>query len=529
MSLVISCPECDKKYRVDEKFLGRKIACKSCGSAIEISADAAPPAPGKKPADDDETPAAAPKSKKRSRDLDEDERNEDEPPRRSNKSRTAKKSSSSKTNKFIGTQLGGQLAGAAGALLFTLAVGLMVYSNSAANTANRAKESADFQEQMQKLNGPEAQFERAIDQLKAGKDEGSAYNVLRSQSVREERREEVASYLERGLEGRYAYDAAFLLAKWGGKENVPALVRKLEAITASPNNGDSPTRVNLIKALGSTKDPSVVKPLLAHFKSLPADQKPISEALRPFGPAAESGLLDLLGDPNPAVRSAATIALREMGSAEPNAEQNFNRFYAQLKQNANPEDRKKALNWFSFLSPNKSLNATKRKDTAILLDDALRSEDDRLLAIRAIIRWGTTDNTPTLLEQLDTTDAAFRLLVIEALGEIKDAASIKPLVDRMLVETPGAVTVGKNQPITLSDVIIKIGPIAENEILRLLDNPGTAIRLKGINVLKIIGTAKSIPAIEKVMAQAAATGKAKTPILVREGGNAIALINSRTK
>ncbi|MGL6076992.1 MAG: hypothetical protein ACRC8S_22785 [Fimbriiglobus sp.] len=103
MAIAFRCPECDKAYKVDDRFAGRDTTCKQCDTLILIPSPGpefeAPEEtgygvveekPDQKPKslrsafdDDDEAPR---RSKRRNRDDDDDE---DEAPRRSSSSRVS--------------------------------------------------------------------------------------------------------------------------------------------------------------------------------------------------------------------------------------------------------------------------------------------------------------------------------------------------------------------------------------------------------------------------------------------------------
>src|SRR5690242_8222954 len=44
MSINVQCPGCGKRYKVDDRFAGKKAKCQSCGGAIAVPAAASKPA-----------------------------------------------------------------------------------------------------------------------------------------------------------------------------------------------------------------------------------------------------------------------------------------------------------------------------------------------------------------------------------------------------------------------------------------------------------------------------------------------------
>jgi hypothetical protein len=157
LPLLISCPDCQTKYRVPETAEGKIVTCKSCGVKFKVEAGAKvaaeQPPVNKKPVDE-APPKAQPKSQRRDEDEDADQRtasrkspvdnagakpqsksrhrddDDDGDKRRSRHDDdddrpvlTEKKPSK---GKIIGTRLGGRIAGGTGALLFALIIGLSV-------------------------------------------------------------------------------------------------------------------------------------------------------------------------------------------------------------------------------------------------------------------------------------------------------------------------------------------------------------------------------------------------------------------
>jgi predicted Zn finger-like uncharacterized protein len=55
MSITIDCPSCNRKLRVPDDLLGKKVKCPTCGTTFTAGGDAAPPPPA-----EEELPAPAP-------------------------------------------------------------------------------------------------------------------------------------------------------------------------------------------------------------------------------------------------------------------------------------------------------------------------------------------------------------------------------------------------------------------------------------------------------------------------------------
>jgi predicted Zn finger-like uncharacterized protein len=77
MSDVVNCPQCERKLRVPEELLGKKVKCPTCGNTFTAEAGpaGAPPSPPPPPPAEEERPSRRPPS-------DEDVQEEDRPSRR---------------------------------------------------------------------------------------------------------------------------------------------------------------------------------------------------------------------------------------------------------------------------------------------------------------------------------------------------------------------------------------------------------------------------------------------------------------
>jgi predicted Zn finger-like uncharacterized protein len=76
MPEVVNCPQCERKLRVPEELLGKKVKCPTCGNTFTAEAGPAGAAPPPLPPAEEERPSRRPPS-------DEDVQEDDRPSRRS--------------------------------------------------------------------------------------------------------------------------------------------------------------------------------------------------------------------------------------------------------------------------------------------------------------------------------------------------------------------------------------------------------------------------------------------------------------
>ena len=104
--------------------------------------------------------------------------------------------------------------------------------------------------------------------------------------------------------------------------------------------------------------------------------------------------------------------------------------------------------------------------------------------------WSTPENVPAVLVALlaDDKSPAIRVPVIEALAKHKSRSAIGPLA-QLLSDTSARSTAGK--------ALKAIGPAAEDAVLKRMEGEDAWTRVEACDILAVIGTKKSIPAVER--------------------------------
>jgi HEAT repeat protein len=134
----------------------------------------------------------------------------------------------------------------------------------------------------------------------------------------------------------------------------------------------------------------------------------------------------------------------------------------------------------------------RRREIARALRPLLIEEDmlTRLFAARALGKWGNADDVPALANATTDDWPKVRFEAIEALGHIKGRAAAAALVQRLAVQL--------DRP-KATQALKAIGPEAEPLVLPLLQDRDNAVRLEACRILGDLGSANSIPALEKAM------------------------------
>ena len=142
----------------------------------------------------------------------------------------------------------------------------------------------------------------------------------------------------------------------------------------------------------------------------------------------------------------------------------------------------------SRLSNSKPDDARKAEVTAQLLA-VLKDEDPlaRQFAAKALGNWGTTDAVKPLIAALDDKQFGPRMTAIESLGTLKDSRGIDALA-RMVAQRKDHFLAG--------NALKAGGDAAEEATLKLLKDTNAEVRREACQILKAVGSKKSVAALE---------------------------------
>jgi hypothetical protein len=147
----------------------------------------------------------------------------------------------------------------------------------------------------------------------------------------------------------------------------------------------------------------------------------------------------------------------------------------------------------------------RRAEVCKALEPLMNDSDHftREWSIETLGIWGTKETVPILLKAMNDNET--RSVAIKALGRLKDERAIEPIADRLeeFFDRRAA-----------SEALKQMGPAAEDAVLKRLNHPDDQVCMAACDILKAIGTKRSLPALEKLMAGGnfLRTGRAKKAI-----------------
>ena len=122
----------------------------------------------------------------------------------------------------------------------------------------------------------------------------------------------------------------------------------------------------------------------------------------------------------------------------------------------------------------------------------LKSDPDRAVrteAAAALATWGTPETVPALIGALTDGDSFVQQKAMETLAKLKDPRAAGPLAACLKADRHHA-----------ADCLKRFGPGAEEAVLPYLEDADGWVRLEAANVLREIGTARSLPALRQAAA-----------------------------
>jgi hypothetical protein len=185
-------------------------------------------------------------------------------------------------------------------------------------------------------------------------------------------------------------------------------------------------------------------------------------------------------------------------------------------QSGDPARQLLAANWLARTNVDAARQAEIAKALQPLLADAAKNL--QTAAMKALVPWATTDNVPAIIGvvqndefSLQTNEA--RHLGMEALGRLKDERGVAPVAQRLS---------NIHDRSFASKALIAMGPMAEKEVARYLENKDAGIQREACRILKMIGTKASIPALE-------AASKNRNRMMANAAKDALNAVQTRAK
>jgi HEAT repeat protein len=275
-------------------------------------------------------------------------------------------------------------------------------------------------------------------------------------------------------------------AVWASPDNVPAL---LQILQADPERSDGTTSA-VIKLLGKLKDPRAAAVLAERLRH-GGERSILEAALVSIGPAAEPEVSKYRDSPDQGVRAEAVKILRMLGSAMAGpgspAGGNVDLDQALIDLKSDGQRRQDAARKLATMK----VEPGKRSDVAKALEAALDSAEagTTQLVIRALAVWGNQNNSAALVKLLASPRADIRHPALEQLAVWKDPTSVPAMAARLLIPEDRGVT---------RKALETMGPVAEPEVVKGLKYPDKGIVIECCNILAVIGTRSSVPALNQI-------------------------------
>jgi HEAT repeat protein len=121
-----------------------------------------------------------------------------------------------------------------------------------------------------------------------------------------------------------------------------------------------------------------------------------------------------------------------------------------------------------------------------------KDETVRQAALAILANHGTKEQVPLLIKALNEPDAGTRTTVVRGLGRIKDPRAIEPLAHLLAAGQGDQPYYRPNHESAAAEALVNIGAPAEPAVLGLLKEKNLETRCQACNLLKQIGTRKSL-------------------------------------
>jgi hypothetical protein len=129
-----------------------------------------------------------------------------------------------------------------------------------------------------------------------------------------------------------------------------------------------------------------------------------------------------------------------------------------------------------------------------LMASLANDQDDtvRRAALTVLANHGAKEHVPLLIKALNDPDAGTRATIVKGLGRLKDPRAIQPLVNLLAAGQSDQPYYRPARESAAAEALVRIGGSAEPAVLALLKEKNIETRCLACNVLKQIGTKKSL-------------------------------------
>jgi hypothetical protein len=121
-----------------------------------------------------------------------------------------------------------------------------------------------------------------------------------------------------------------------------------------------------------------------------------------------------------------------------------------------------------------------------------RDDSVRHTALTVLANHGAKEQVPLLIKALNDPDAGMRATIAKGLGRIKDPRAMEPLVNLLATGQSDQPYYRPPHESAAADALVLLGPAAEPAVLALLKEKNIETRCQACNILRQIGTRKSL-------------------------------------
>lgn len=270
------------------------------------------------------------------------------------------------------------------------------------------------------------------------------------------------------------------LSRWATGDTVPDLI---DAVAAADAKNDRSTQVTILKLLIELKDDRALDPI-AQLMASRTNHDTARDGFRAFGAKSVPYILPFVSDPDFNSRRIARELLVELKvDTDVVAEQ--------CQLDLQSDDRQRVLQTLQWLAQDEVQGGRHQAQLAESLENKLSDQEFRPHALRALRNWATRANVPALIDLLD--DNSQRGVAAEILVKLKDPRAVEPLMREF------ATNFFRRGEATTH--LIGMGPVAEPYVLSYLSHPDWQVQKAAIGILNRIGTKRSLPALQTIVAR----------------------------
>jgi hypothetical protein len=261
---------------------------------------------------------------------------------------------------------------------------------------------------------------------------------------------------------------------WAGPDNVPAMIRMVEAPTLPAWNSRKTGMV--MEALARLHDERACGALAGRLTD-PRLRDDAVTALEVMGPRAESAVLEYLFDPGSTTRDRAAKLLADFRTSPQTI---YDKAVRRL-QSPQAEVRRGAVAWLADNAPGKD---APKETVARLLAKQLEDLSPEVCnaALRALKHWATADCLPQLLAyaRREQKNAAGNPLLIDVLAQFSDESAAGGIALQLL----NGPTRGKAVQALLTPTL---RPVADRAVLPYLNHPDVDVRKAARDLCRRLG------------------------------------------